>query len=255
MVYGHLPGAFVGLTVLSATIPLGACASTTTYVVERVDASAPLAGSRRVEVVVQAAPDRPAVAAAFARALSERLALARFEVVGGDGDVTLGVWIDALVPEAGRATVRWQLAREDGSSTSGAPAQVETTPLSEQELIARAADALTLALTPGPPERIEVEWEGAGAWDADAQERMAAGDVAGALASLEGALGRARASAVDAETLAALHFDLAVCLDALGRLSDAERALDEALTLHGTERHIEALQELRRRLAQRGGSR
>ncbi len=82
---------------------------------------------------------------------------------------------------------------------------------------------------------------------------MGRGDVAGALAALEAALPRAKAAAVDAATLGALHYDLGLCLDLLGRSAEADRALDEALTLDGSERHIEALQALRRRAGAGGG--
>src|SRR5690606_10869059 len=73
------------------------------------------------------------------------------------------------------------------------------------DLIGEAAARIVSALLSGSAERTTIEWEDAGEWDAVARARMDEGDVAGALAALEASLPRAKAAAVDAETLAALH--------------------------------------------------
>lgn len=140
-----------------------------------------------------------------------------------------------------------------GESVSLPAVDVVASPVPLDALLAEAAARIGVALLPGPSVETTVEWEDADDWDVLAREHMGRGDVAGALAALEVALPRAKAAAVDAATLGALHYDLGLCLDLLGRSADADRALDEALTLDGSERHIEALQALRRRAGAGGG--
>lgn len=232
----------------------GGCASTTQFVVAR-DVPAPLAQERRPAVAFTGPPGgSPGAGEALARALVERLRLAGLDpvVVAPEAPPTQGRAIvgaiDALDADAGRVVVRAHVMDLGGQVVMAlAPIEVTTSPMPLDDLLAETAARLGAALLPGPAAPTTVEWEDAGEWDAAARARMERGDVHGALAALEAALPRAKAAAVDAETLGALHYDLGLCLDLVGRPVEAERALDEALTLDGTERHIEALQTLRRR--------
>lgn len=232
----------------------GGCATTTRFVVSRA-APAPLAGVERPALVFQGPPSRPDAGDLLAAALAERLREAGLSPAMGAADLdaldaTVQGWIEGLEADGGRLTVRLQVARPRQGSTA-LPLIVVVVPRGAglDALLAEAAARVAAALLPGAAEPVTVEWERAGDRDLPARRHMAAGDVAAALAALEEALRQATADAVDAETLAALHYDLGLCLDLLGRMAEAERAFDEALTLHGSERHIEALRDLRRRRA------
>jgi Flp pilus assembly protein TadD len=99
-----------------------------------------------------------------------------------------------------------------------------------------------------------VEWELAGGWDEEAWERFASADYEAARSLVAGAIRRLRnAEPVDADVLAALYYDQGVCYDLLGRFTAADRSFDEALTLSGTELHIETLRAFRRRVRAAGG--
>ncbi|MCO5169394.1 MAG: hypothetical protein M9894_23875 [Planctomycetes bacterium] len=244
--------------ILSAILlaPSGGCATTTRFVVPRA-APAPLAGVQRPALVFHGPPSRVEAGDLLAAAVAARLREAGLDPAIGAAagdlealDGTVQGWIEGLEADGGRMAVRLQVARPR-EGTVALPQVVVVAPrgTSLEDRIADAAARIAAALLPGPSALETVEWERAGDWDRPARRHMAAGDVPAALAALEDALARATAAAVDAETLAALHYDLGVCLDLLGRAAEAERALDEALTLHGSERHIEALRDLRRRRA------
>ncbi len=243
------------MSVAAILIGLGSgCASTTTFVVAR-EVSAPLAQERRPAIAFGGPPADPAAGDALARAVADRLRLAGLDPVvstpgasSGAARTVLGA-IDALDVDGGRAMVRAQVVDARGEVVAMTPIEVTVSPVPLDDLLAEVAARIASALLPGPTADVTVEWEDAAPFDAEAREHMGRGDVGAARAALEGALRRAKAAAVDAATLGALHHDLGLCLDLEGRWAEAERAFDEALTLDGTERHIEALQQLRRRRA------
>lgn len=244
-------------------IGLGGCASTTRFVVERA-VSTPLRGERRPAVAISGPPGRPEAGEALTRAVIERLKLEGLDPVAAGGpadpapgsktgdaprEARNGVFgvIDSLDVDAGLLSARLHVVGSDGV-TALAPIEHVAAPAPLEDLVAAVAARIVAALVPATQTTSStVEWEDAGEWDVAARAHLAQGRVEAALAALEEALRRAKAAAVDAGTLAALHYDLGLCLDVLGRWADAERALDEALTLRASELHIEALQDLRRR--------
>jgi hypothetical protein len=267
---------------ISAILLLGAgCTTTTRFVVARTD-SAPLLGVERPAVAFQAPAGQAEAGESLARTVAGRLRAAGLGAsVGTEGegdpadatvdgtvpdgtvpdgtvpdgtvpDGTVMGWIENYEPDQGRLSVRLQVMRS-GVLVTVPAVEVVGGPRGASALLAEAGARVAGALLPGPDARVEVEWESAAPWDELAQEHMAAEDVASALGALEDGLRRAKAAAVDVETLASLHYDLGLCLDLVGRDAEAERALDEALTLFASERHLDALHTLRRRRGAPGG--
>lgn len=242
---------------ISAILLLGAgCTTTTRFVVARTD-SAPLLGVERPAVAFQAPAGQAEAGESLAQTVAGRLRTAGLgAAVGAEGegdpadaavpDATVMGWIENYEPEQGRISVRLQVMRS-GVLVTVPAVEVVGGPRGASPLLAEAGARVASALLPGPDARVEVEWESAPPWDELAQEHMAAENVAYALSALEDGLRRAKAAAVDVETLASLHYDLGLCLDLVGRDAEAERALDEALTLFASERHLDALHTLRRR--------
>lgn len=247
---------------ISAILLLGAgCTTTTRFVVERTD-SAPLLGVERPAVAFQAPAGEAEAGESLAQTVAGRLRSAGVgAVVGAEGDPAAGAaapdatvmgFIDGYEPEQGRISVRLQVMRS-GVLVTVPAVEVVGGPRGASALLAEAGARVVSALLPGPDARVEVEWESAAPWDEAAQEHMAGENVAAALSALEDGLRRAKAAAVDVETLASLHYDLGLCLDLVGRDAEAERALDEALTLFASERHLDALHTLRRKRGAPGG--
>lgn len=233
------------MVIATATVlVLGGCASTTRFVVARTE-PAPLAGVARPSLAFQDAPEHPGSGRQLVHLLAGRLERAGLSPAVGEPDASVTGWIELLAPEAGRVHVRAQVVPVSGTPSSPSIA-VTGAPAAAPALLDAAAAELAAALLPAAGETVTVEWEEVGEWDAAARTHMAAGRPDQALAALEEALPRAKA-AVGAEALASLHYDLGLCLDLVGRAADAERALDEALTLDGSERHLAALRDVRRR--------
>lgn len=251
---------------MSAILLGSGCTTTTRFVVARTD-PAPLVGVQRPAVAVQAAAGKAEAGESLAQTVAGRLRAAGLAAIVEAGDrieareatdatvpdATVMGWIDGYEPEQGRISVRLQVMRS-GVLLSVPTIEIVGGPTGASALLAEAGARVSSALLPGPTSRVEVEWEQAGGWDDLAQEHMAADHVAFALSAVEGALRRAKTAAVDVETLASLHYDLGLCLDLVGRDAEAERAFDEALTLFGSERHLDALHTLRRRRAERGAA-
>lgn len=233
----------------ATAIVLGGCASTTRFVVARTE-PAPLSGVRRPSLAFSDAPEHPGSGQRLSVLLAQRLRAAGMTPPSGEtsseADASVVGWIELLAPDVGRVHVRAQVVPVSGGPASQPSIAVTRAPSTVPELLDAAAAELAVALLPLASESVTIEWEEVGDWDEDARAHMAAGQPREALSSLEDALPRAKA-AVGAEALASLYYDLGVCLDLVGRTSEAERAFDEALTLHGSERHLSALRDVRRR--------
>jgi len=173
-----------------------------------------------------------------------------------------GVELDAQSVARIRARIRVVLA--DGTPLTAPPVAIVVTGDELQELVAaeqgwravllaRAAARIVDALVPRTVD-LTVEWELADGWDEDAWERFASRDYAAARVALEAAIRRAQEAGASDASLGALYYDLALTQDLLGDFARAERSYDEALTLSGTELHLEALRAFRARLdASEGG--
>ena len=153
-----------------------------------------------------------------------------------------------------RVRVRHHVVRADGGRAAAPPVSVTLSVEAckqagagwRTQLIKNIAAEVVAGLAPRR-RSVAVTWESAGDLTASAGEAFRARDYLTAQQRLESARSAAQAAGESPEALAAIYFDLGVCADLLGQLDAAERSFDEALTLHGSELHIEALRAFRAR--------
>ncbi len=204
--------------------------------------------ARRLLARLQGPGERAFSAAWIDGAASDALELARTH--GLDAVLVGSVErVPAADPPAGLVRVRTRLMRPEGEAAWGPDA---TVPVLQEPAAAwaRAADEVGDALLPRA-RGATITWERADGLDEPARELLEQGDVAGARAALARAIATSAGEAAPVQ--AALHYDLGLCLELAGLVAEAEHSYDEALTLHGSELHIEALRRLRARSA--GGAR
>ena len=150
----------------------------------------------------------------------------RYHLILPDGTVRAAPAVSVVLPPV-------QLARsEDGWRAA---------------LVRRAAEEVQRGLEPRSVP-IEVTWEEAWGWDEPAFGHFVAGELRDAARLLKQQLVSAQEAGAGPQALGALYYDLGLCQDLLGEVSAAERSYDEAVTLSGTELHLEALRAFRARV-------
>jgi hypothetical protein len=168
---------------------------------------------------------------------------ASFRAVLADGRVRLGhsVSVDLRTERIEDPIAQWTTLEPKDLPTQQDPIPSDDQMI--QRLVEEAASAMARQVVPRREPAI-VTWEDAGGVDLDARRDFAEHDYVKSRDDLHDLLS---GKALSIHERACVLYDAALCEDALGDYSTADRHLDEALALENTERHQSALRDLRHR--------